>query len=76
MTFDFEDRYYTTTEIKRKFCIKDKTWRIWMYGDKKRRRNKQDILSMGLVKVPGTNYYVVDPVKFQDWFKELCVVEE
>ena len=24
---------------------------------------------MGLVKVPGTNYYVVDPVKFQDWFK-------
>ena len=39
MTFDFEDRYYTTTEIKRKFCIKDKTWRIWMYGDKKRRRN-------------------------------------
>ena len=76
MTFDFEDRYYTTTEIKRKFCIKDKTWRIWMYGDKKRRRNKQDILSMGLVKVPGTNYYVVYPVKFQDWFKELCGVEE
>ena len=76
MTFDFEDRYYTTTEIKRKFCIKDKTWRIWMYGAKKRRRNKQDILSMGLVKVPGTNYYVVDPVKFQDWFKELCGVEE
>ena len=76
MTFDFEYRYYTTTEIKRKFCIKDKTWRIWMYGDKKRRRNKQDILSMGLVKVPGTNYYVVDPVKFQDWFKELCGVEE
>ena len=76
MTFDFEDRYYTTTEIKRKFCIKDKTWRIWMYGDKKRRRNKQDILSMGLVKVPGTNYYVVDTVKFQDWFKELCGVEE
>ena len=76
MTFDFEDRYYTTTEIKRKFCIKDKTWRIWMYWDKKRRRNKQDILSMGLVKVPGTNYYVVDPVKFQDWFKELCGVEE
>jgi hypothetical protein len=31
---------------------------------------------MGLVKVPGTNYYVVDPVKFQDWFKELCGVEE
>ena len=76
MTFDFEDMYYTTTEIKRKFCIKEKTWRIWMYGDKKRRRNKQDILSMGLVKVPGTNYYVVDPVKFQDWFKELCGVEE
>ena len=76
MTFDFEDRFYTTTEIKRKFCIKDKTWRIWMYGDKKRRKNKQDILSMGLVKVPGTNYYVVDPVKFQDWLKELCGVEE
>ena len=76
MTFDFEDRFYTTTEIKRKFCIKDKTWRIWMYWDNKRRKNKQDILSMGLVKVPGTNYYVVDPVKFQDWFKELCGVEE
>ena len=27
---------------------------------------------MGLTKVPGTNYYVVDPDVFQDWFKELC----
>ena len=23
---------------------------------------------MGLRKVPGSNYYVVDPNKFQDWF--------
>ena len=65
MMFSFEDRFYTTHEIKTKFAIKDKTWRIWLYGDKKRRKNKQDILAMGLVKVPGTNYYVVDPVKFQ-----------
>ena len=76
MMFSFEDRFYTTHEIKTKFAIKDKTWRIWLYGDKKRRKNKQDMLAMGLVKVPGTNYYVVDPVKFQDWFKELCGVEE
>ena len=48
MTFDFEDRFYTTTEIKRKFCIKDKTWRIWMYGDKKRRKNKQDYAVLDL----------------------------
>lgn len=65
MTFDFEDRFYTTTEIKRKFCIKDKTWRIWMYGDKKRRKNKQDILSMGLVKVPEQTITLLTQLNFK-----------
>tara|TARA_R100000664_G_C2692968_1_gene96320 strand:+ start:248 stop:475 length:228 start_codon:yes stop_codon:yes gene_type:complete len=69
--FEFEDRNYQVHEIKRRFGIKDKTWRIWVYGDGKKKR-PIDKSSMGLTKVPGTNYYVVDPDVFQDWFKELC----
>lgn len=69
--FEFEDRNYQVHEIKRKFGIKDKTWRIWVYGDCKNKKPIDKAL-MGLTKVPGTNYYVVDPDVFQDWFKELC----
>ena len=69
--FEFEDRNYQVHEIKRKFGIKDKTWRIWVYGDCKKKKPIDKAL-MGLTKVPDTNYYVVDPDVFQDWFKELC----
>ena len=31
--FEFEDRYYQVSEIKKRFGIKDKTWRVWVYGD-------------------------------------------
>ena len=37
--FEFEDRNYQVHEIKRKFGIKDKTWRIWVYGDGKNIRD-------------------------------------
>ena len=76
--FEFEDRYYQVSEIKRRFCIKDKTWRVWVYGDtvkvnsKSKKKNAIDKSLMGLIKIPGTNYCVVDPYVFQDWFKELC----
>ena len=69
--FEFEDRNYQVSEIKKRFGIKDKTWRIWMYGDSKK-KNAIDKSLMGLIKIPGTNYCVVDPYVFQDWFKELC----
>ena len=69
--FEFEDRNYQVSEIKKRFGIKDKTWRIWMYGDGKK-KNAIDKSLMGLIKIPGTNYCVVDPYVFQDWFKELC----
>ena len=69
--FEFEDRNYQVHEIKGKFGIKDKTWRIWVYGDCKKKKPIDKAL-MGLTKVPGTNYYVVDPDVFQGWFKELC----
>ena len=42
-----------------------------MYGDGKK-KNAIDKSLMGLIKIPGTNYCVVDPYVFQDWFKELC----
>jgi len=77
MRFEFENRYYQTHEIKRKFAIKDKTWKTWLYGDtirvrgKSLKKAKQDILEMGLRKVPGSNYYVVDPNRFQEWFLNL-----
>ena len=77
MRFEFENRYHQVHEIKRKFAIKDKTWKTWLYGDtikvkgKSLKKAKQDILEMGLRKVPGSNYYVVDPFKFQDWFLNL-----
>ena len=69
--FEFEDRNYQVSEIKKRFGIKDKTWRIWMYGDCKKKKPIDKSL-MGLIKIPGTNYCVVDPYVFQDWFKELC----
>ena len=28
--FEFEDRYYQVSEIKKRFGIKDKTWRVWV----------------------------------------------
>lgn len=69
MKITFEDRFYNATEIKRLFCIKDKTWRVWLYGDSSRKKiNKVDSNEMGVFKLPGTNYYVVDPHKFQDWY--------
>ena len=74
MRFTFENRYYQTHEIQKQFAIKEKTWRTWLYGDtvkikgKSVKKAKQDLHEMGLKKVPGSNYYVVDPNKFQDWF--------
>ena len=76
MRLTFEDRWYQAHEIKQLFAIKEKTWKIWLYGDtynykgKKVKKQKVDIAEMGLRKVPGTNYYVVDPNKFQEWFLE------
>ena len=76
--FEFEDRYYQVSEIKKRFGIKDKTWRVWVYGDTVKingdgkKKKPIDKSLMGLIKIPGTNYCVVDPYVFQDWFKELC----
>ena len=81
MQFEFEDRYYQVHEIQKKFGIKDKTWRNLLYGDSDRKRGIKrkaiikDKQSVGLYKVPHTNYYVVDPNKFQDWFLEYAKVE-
>ena len=74
MRFTFENRYHQVHEIKHQFAIKDKTWKVWLYGDtvkikgKYIKKAKQDLLEMGLRKIPGSNYYVVDPNNFQDWF--------
>ena len=74
MRFEFEDRYHQVHEIKRKFAIKDKTWKSWIYPcirGKTKKQNEVDIKEMSLRKIPGSNYYVVDPHKFQDWFLNL-----
>ena len=31
---------------------------------------KQMLASIGVFKMPGTNYYVIEPNQFQDWFNE------
>jgi hypothetical protein len=50
MKITFEDRFYNATEIKRIFCIKDKTWRVWLYGDSSRKKiNKVDSNEMGVL---------------------------
>ena len=33
MRFTFENRYHQVHEIKHQFAIKDKTWKVWLYGD-------------------------------------------
>jgi len=76
MRLQFEKRYYFVHEIQKMFCIKEKTWRMWMYdkaGDKmkngKRCKPKKVVGGIpGVFKMPGTNYYVVDPEVFQEWF--------
>jgi len=71
MRLKFEDRYYQTHEIKHLFAIKPKTRKSWIYPcikGKTKKQNEVDVREMGLRKIPGSNYYVVDPNMFQDWF--------
>ena len=76
MELEFENRWHQTHEIKKAFGIKDKTWKTWLYGDTVKvkgnsiKKPKQDIEEMGLRKIPGSNYYVVNPHKFQDWLSQ------
>ncbi|MDA1338253.1 MAG: hypothetical protein O2871_02725 [bacterium] len=83
MELKFDNRWYQSHEIKQMFSIKEKTWKTWLYGDtikvkgKLLKKAKQDIIEMGLRKVPGSNYYVVDPNTFQEWFlKQVGELEE
>ena len=51
--------------------FKPKTWKSWIYPcikGKTKKQNEVDVREMGLRKIPGSNYYVVDPNMFQDWF--------
>ena len=76
--FKFEDRLYSPIEIQRKFAIKAKTWEAFLgWHDKssqstlkKKKIRKQNLAAMGIYKMPGTNYFVVSAVQFQDWFNE------
>ena len=38
------------------------------FGDSIGGKKKKDLASMGIYKLPGTNYWVIDAPKFQDWF--------
>jgi hypothetical protein len=37
---------------------------------KTKKIRKQNLASIGVFKMPGTNYYVIEPNQFQDWFNE------
>tara|TARA_R100000935_G_scaffold28611_1_gene48963 strand:+ start:461 stop:682 length:222 start_codon:yes stop_codon:yes gene_type:complete len=66
MNFTFEDRWYDKYEIMKKFSIKEKTWKNWLYDNKTGK--KRIPADMGIYKLSGTNYYVINPVEFQEWF--------
>jgi hypothetical protein len=66
MNFVFENRWYSKHEILKQFSIAEKTWKNWLYDEKGKK--KKDLASMGIYKLPGTNYWVIDAPKFQDWF--------
>ena len=67
--FEFEDRYYQVTKSK-DFVLRIRLGVSGFMVMEKRKTNRKSL--MGLIKIPGTNYCVVDPYVFQDWFKELC----
>tara|TARA_R110000824_G_scaffold393190_1_gene592034 strand:+ start:1427 stop:1681 length:255 start_codon:yes stop_codon:yes gene_type:complete len=78
LNFKFENRLYAPTEIKTKFAIKDKTWdgflgwhdKASQSKNKIKKIKKKNLEVMGIFKLPDTNYHVVEPIKFQDWFND------
>jgi hypothetical protein len=68
MELSFEKRWYDLHEIKKLFSIKDKTMKNWLYD--KKTGKKKSLSSMGIYKLPDTNYHVVNAPEFQDWFNK------
>ncbi|HAI19311.1 MAG TPA: hypothetical protein DCM10_15530 [Xanthomarina gelatinilytica] len=66
MNFEFENRWYSKHEILKKFNIAEKTWKNWLYDSKTGK--KKNLKSMGIYKIPGTKYWVINPYEFQEWF--------
>ena len=66
MNFEFENRWYSKHEILKKFNIAEKTWPPWLYDSKTGK--KKNLKSMGIYKIPGTKYWVINPYEFQEWF--------
>ena len=66
MNFEFENRWYSKIEICRKFNIAEKTWKNWLYDTKTGK--KKNLKDMGIYKIHGTKYWVINPNEFQDWF--------
>ena len=66
MNFEFENRWYSKHEILKQFNIAEKTWKNWLYDSKTGK--KKNLKSMGIYKVPGTKYWVINPNEFQEWF--------
>ena len=66
MNFEFENRWYSKHEILKKFNIAEKTWKNWLYDSKTGK--KKNLKSMGIYKIHGTKYWVINPYEFQEWF--------
>ena len=66
MNFEFENRWYSKHEILKKFNMAEKTWKNRLYDRKTGK--KKNLKSMGIYKIPGTKYWVINPYEFQDWF--------
>jgi len=74
MEFKFENRWHDIHELREKFKIKNKTMKNWMYD--KKTGKKKDLKEMGLYKLPDTNYYVANAVKFQKFFNKQIGLEQ
>ncbi len=66
MNLKLEDRWYDKYEILKIFKIKNKTWKNWLYDTKTGK--KKVLKDLGIYKLPGTNYHVINGVEFQEWF--------
>ena len=73
MNIEFENRWHDKHEILKSFRIRNKTWNNWLYDTKTCK--KKDLSKMGVYKLPDTNYYVINPFEFRDWFNKRIGVE-
>ena len=59
--FAYPQRYFLVSEACRHFGLKLRTFKAW---------REAGIEIPGLIKVKGSNYYIIDPIPFHTWLIE------